>query len=29
MFNPGDRAAALGDGPRYLLGNTSDDLPPE
>lgn len=26
MWNPGDGAAALGDGPRYLLGNSSADV---
>jgi MerR family redox-sensitive transcriptional activator SoxR len=25
LYNPGDRAANLGFGPRYLLGDTSDD----
>ncbi len=29
LYNPGDRAAALGSGARYLLGDSSDDLPPE
>lgn len=29
IFNPDDRAAALGNGPRYLLGDSSDDLTPE
>ncbi len=28
IFNPSDRAAALGSGPRYLLGDSSDDLAP-
>jgi MerR family transcriptional regulator, redox-sensitive transcriptional activator SoxR len=27
LYNPGDAAAALGSGPRYLLGDTPDDLP--
>lgn len=27
LYNPDDRAAELGTGPRYLLGNTSADLP--
>jgi MerR family redox-sensitive transcriptional activator SoxR len=27
LYNPDDAAAALGAGPRYLLGDTSDDLP--
>ena len=27
LYNPEDAAAALGAGPRYLLGDTSDDLP--
>lgn len=27
VWNPGDAAAELGDGPRYLLGDTADDLP--
>ena len=27
MWNPDDAAAELGDGPRYLLGDTADDLP--
>lgn len=26
LYNPDDRAAALGSGPRYLLGNTADDI---
>ena len=26
LYNPDDAAAELGDGPRYLLGNTPDDL---
>jgi len=26
LYNPGDAASGLGSGPRYLLGNTSDDL---
>lgn len=26
LFNPDDRAAQLGSGPRYLLGNTSKDI---
>jgi MerR family redox-sensitive transcriptional activator SoxR len=25
LYNPGDRAANLGFGPRYLLGDTADD----
>ena len=29
IFNPNDRAAALGSGPRYLMGDTSADLPPD
>lgn len=28
LYNPDDEAAALGAGPRYLLGNTSADLEP-
>ncbi len=27
MWNPGDAASELGDGPRYLLGDTAEDLP--
>lgn len=27
VWNPDDGAAELGDGPRYLLGNTADDIP--
>lgn len=27
LYNPDDEAAALGSGPRYLLGDTSADLP--
>lgn len=27
MWNPDDAAAKLGDGPRYLLGDSADDLP--
>lgn len=27
LYNPDDAAAALGDGPRYLLGDRPDDLP--
>ena len=27
LYNPDDGAAALGTGPRYLLGNTAADLP--
>ncbi|MFK7919053.1 MAG: redox-sensitive transcriptional activator SoxR [Ilumatobacter sp.] len=27
IWNPGDGAAQLGDGPRYLLGNATDDIP--
>jgi len=27
MWNPNDVAADLGDGPRYLLGNTIEDVP--
>jgi MerR family redox-sensitive transcriptional activator SoxR len=27
LYNPDDAAAALGAGPRYLLGDTADDLP--
>ena len=26
LYNPEDRAARLGQGPRYLLGNTADEL---
>jgi MerR family redox-sensitive transcriptional activator SoxR len=26
LYNPGDRAAALGTGPRYLLGDSADDV---
>src|SRR5262245_54200068 len=26
LYNPSDRAATLGDGPRYLLGNTAADI---
>lgn len=26
LYNPDDRAATLGDGPRYLLGNSAGDL---
>lgn len=26
LFNPGDAAAKLGSGPRYLLGDSSDDV---
>ncbi|HUB70176.1 MAG TPA: redox-sensitive transcriptional activator SoxR [Acidimicrobiales bacterium] len=26
LYNPGDRAAGLGSGPRYLLGNSFADL---
>jgi MerR family redox-sensitive transcriptional activator SoxR len=29
IFNPSDRAATLGSGPRYLLGDSSEDLPAE
>ncbi len=29
LFNPKDAAAALGAGPRYLLGDSSKDLPGE
>ena len=28
LYNPGDLAAALGDGPRYLLGNISAEVVP-
>ena len=28
LYNPGDRAAALGDGPRYLLGSGDGETPP-
>jgi len=27
VWNPGDAAADLGEGPRFLLGDTTDDLP--
>lgn len=27
IFNPGDRASSLGSGPRYLMGQSSADLP--
>jgi len=27
VWNPGDAAAELGEGPRFLLGDTTDDLP--
>ncbi|MGZ5318719.1 MAG: redox-sensitive transcriptional activator SoxR [Actinomycetota bacterium] len=27
LYNPGDAAAALGDGPRFLLGDEPDDVP--
>src|SRR4051812_9032643 len=27
LYNPDDAAAALGTGPRYLLGDSADDLP--
>jgi len=27
LYNPGDGAAALGDGPRFLLGDDPDDVP--
>ncbi|MCU1352151.1 MAG: transcriptional regulator, MerR family, partial [Acidimicrobiales bacterium] len=27
LYNPDDRAATLGTGPRYLLGDTPADLP--
>lgn len=26
LYNPDDRAAALGEGPRYLLGNSSEEV---
>ena len=26
LYNPGDAAAELGDGPRFLLGNTHEDV---
>jgi len=26
LYNPGDAAAALGSGPRYLMGDSSDDV---
>lgn len=29
LYNPYDRASVLGRGPRYLLGDTPDDLPPD
>ncbi len=29
IFNPSDRAAGLGSGPRYLLGDSADDLDPD
>lgn len=29
LYNPDDAASALGDGPRYLLGNRPTDLTPE
>jgi MerR family transcriptional regulator, redox-sensitive transcriptional activator SoxR len=29
LYNPGDGASALGQGPRYLLGNSSVDVVPE
>jgi len=28
LYNPGDVAASLGDGPRYLLGNRASDVQP-
>lgn len=28
IYNPADAAAGLGAGPRYLLGDSADDLPP-
>jgi len=28
LYNPDDRARALGQGPRYLLGDTADDVVP-
>lgn len=28
LYNPDDRAAVLGAGPRYLLGDSADDLSP-
>ena len=27
LYNPGDRASALGQGARYLLGDSADDVP--
>lgn len=27
LYNPADRAASLGSGPRFLMGNRSSDLP--
>jgi MerR family redox-sensitive transcriptional activator SoxR len=29
LYNPDDRARALGQGPRYLLGNEAADVVPE
>lgn len=29
LYNPDDRASGLGRGPRYLLGDKPDDLPPD
>jgi MerR family transcriptional regulator, redox-sensitive transcriptional activator SoxR len=29
LYNPDDRARALGQGPRYLLGDTALDVVPE
>jgi hypothetical protein len=29
LYNPDDRARALGQGPRYLLGDTAQDVVPE
>jgi MerR family redox-sensitive transcriptional activator SoxR len=29
LYNPGDRARVLGQGPRYLLGDSSSDVVPE
>lgn len=29
LYNPDDRARQLGDGPRYLLGDSPADVPPE
>lgn len=29
LYNPDDRARVLGQGPRYLLGDTADDVVPE